>query len=84
MVLIQSLKILQSVFPLQWWQEMRFQLMDATLLESTHTALVPLLRKTTSVDPVVLVGINPSIVSPIPYTDMIKDKINIIVIPKKL
>ena len=54
---------------------MRFQLMDATLLESTHTALVPLLRKTTSVDPVALVGISLLIVSPTLYTDMIKDLI---------
>lgn len=73
MVLIQSLTILQSVFPLQWLVVAQSPLTVATLLESTHTALVPLLRKTTNAKTVALVGINPSTVLPIPYTDMIKD-----------
>ena len=52
---------------------MRFQSMDVILLELTHMALVQHLSRATNASIVVLVGVNPSTVLPIPYTDMIKD-----------
>lgn len=73
MVLIQSLKILQSGFPLQWLVVAQSPLTVAILPELTHKEHVQHLRRATNVKTVVLVGINPSTVLPIHYTEMIKD-----------
>ena len=65
--------ILQSGFPLQWLVVTPFPLPVAILPVWTHKARALPRSRATSVKTVALVGINPSTVLPIPYTDMIKD-----------
>ncbi len=52
---------------------MRFQLMDAILLELMPMEHAQHQSRAINVKTVVLVGVNLSTVLPIPYTDMIKD-----------